>query len=90
MSKGFVIDPLREPTVLPCGAYVSQRMREVRCQECYGRRSCRCGKDTRMPCENGTHYTPGGKRAAAAVGRLNRGFVDISRGHRGLGKGEKW
>ena len=87
--SGFVIEPLTHPMLLPCGAYISQRDRFVRCH-CYGRRVCSCAADTNMPCERGTHYTPGGRRAEKAAGRLNTGFVDINHGRRGLGKGETW
>lgn len=77
---------LNGPALLACHAFVSPRYRTVRCQACYGRRKCRCERGGGMPCVDGWHMTPGGKRAHVGgnTGRLNRGFVDINANRRGM------
>lgn len=68
---------LNAPTLMACGAFISQRMRSTRCQSCYGRHPCRCGRDTAMPCISGEHMS-----AASRIARDNpgRGFGDMNRG----------
>jgi hypothetical protein len=84
MTRGIgTQENLYAPLLLPCGAFVSPRLRSAVCQACYGRHRCRCARGTGMPCDAGTHYTPGGQRAHANA-RVNRGFVDINHGRRGI------
>lgn len=72
------------PTLLPCGAFVSQRVKIARCQACYGRRHCKCGTESLIPCKSGTHYGNNPKRVTTK-GRANPGFVDVNANRRGMG-----
>ena len=74
---------LNGPVLMPCGAFISPRTKTERCQECYGRRRCTCGAGSIMPCEGGTHAAPGARRSGTS-GRVNRGFVDVNHGRRGM------
>jgi len=84
-GKGELQTMIDTPTLLACGAYVSQRVRSAVCQACYGRHRCRCASGTFMPCVNGVHLTLSGQRSAQhAGGRVNRGFVDVNKGRPGM------
>lgn len=76
---------LNAPELLPCGAFISPRFKSARCQSCYGRRPCECAAGSWMPCEAGVHWSPNAQRSHSG-GRVNRDFVDINYGRRGLGK----